>query len=184
MSSDYQSSFINYLASLKKDNRAGIAILRRSLGFPPGQYPAAYPYVERFVAQDKYQDDAQRCALYLVAGLYALHPMSKADSLAASFGVLRHQSKSASIESRFIALLAADPTNLSNYLRQVVSLLASAKIGLDYEGLLKDLSYWMNPYLEPTVRDRIRQRWARDFYRSLMVLEKATETNKEAASQA
>ncbi|MNQ61216.1 CRISPR-associated protein Cse2 [compost metagenome] len=77
------------------------------------------------------------------------------------------QRDSASIEQRFIALLGADAENLANYLRQVISLLAAGDQPLDYGVLLRDLSVWLNPHIDPERRDAVRQRWARDFYRVL-----------------
>ncbi|MCD6640078.1 MAG: type I-E CRISPR-associated protein Cse2/CasB [Nocardioides sp.] len=73
--------------------------------------------------------------------------------------------ESESIEHRFIALLGAEPESLPTLLRQSVSLLAADGIGCDYVALLDDLARWFDPWnLE--ARDRLRQRWARDFYRA------------------
>ena len=103
-----------------------MAHLRRSLGFAPGAYPRAYPYVERFVGPDRHANDPWRKALYLAAGLFALHPEHRAgDTLASALGHLARVRESASIEQRFIALLGADPEGLPNLLRQAVSLLAA-----------------------------------------------------------
>ncbi|MCY1273393.1 CRISPR type I-E/ECOLI-associated protein CasB/Cse2 [compost metagenome] len=166
--SDYAQSFITHLAHLRESDRGALAGLRRSLGFAPGSYPPAYPYVERFAAAEWHAQDARRLALYLVAGLYALNPRHADGSLASSLGELMRKNESASIEQRFIALLSADAENLSVYLRQVVSLLASTESGLDYARLLNDLSRLLDPRLDPDWRDAIRQRWARDFYRVLV----------------
>ena len=165
--SDYAEDFVRHLTQLRERDRGALAALRHSLGFAPGAYVPAYPAVERFVATDRPAQDAQRQALYLVAGLYALHPRHGATSLAAGFGELMRERQSESIEKRFIALLAADAENLSNYLRQAVSLLAAGEVAIDYAALLDDLSRWLNPYIDPARRDQIRQRWARDFYRAL-----------------
>lgn len=165
--SDFAEKFIDHLQALQQRDRAAMAILRRSLAFAPGTYPPAYPYVERFVAAGKSAVDAGRLALYVTAGLLALHPAQGAQTLSASLGALMRQRDSASIESRFVALLGADAGNLPDYLRQVVSLLAADDLPVNYVALLDDLSLWLNPYLDPERRDRIRQQWARDFYREL-----------------
>lgn len=165
--SDYAQSFIKYLEALPERDRGALAVLRRSLGFAPGAYPPAYPYVERFVAAERHAQDASRLALYVVAGLYATHPRQGGKSLATSLGELMRQRDSASIEQRFVALLGADAENLAVYLRQIVSLLAAGDLPLDYAALLKDLSLWLNPRIDPERRDVVRQRWARDFYRAL-----------------
>ncbi|MNF31842.1 CRISPR-associated protein Cse2 [compost metagenome] len=165
--SEYAQSFIAHLERLHERDRGALAVLRRSLGFAPGAYAPAYPYVERFVAAERHAQDASRLALYLVAGLYAAHPRQAAKNLATSLGELMRQRDSASIEQRFIALLGADAENLANYLRQVISLLAAGDQPLDYGVLLRDLSVWLNPHIDPERRDAVRQRWARDFYRVL-----------------
>lgn len=164
--SEYAQSFIAYLQGLKDNNSGVLAYLRRSLSFDPGCYMPAFPYVERFVAAGKHEQDAARCALYLVAGLFALHPQQGGKSLATALGTLMRERDSTSIEQRFIALLGADAENLPNYLRQAVSLLKADEMTLDYIALLDDLSRWLNPYADPQWRDQIRQRWARDFYRA------------------
>ncbi|MFC0708615.1 type I-E CRISPR-associated protein Cse2/CasB [Azorhizophilus paspali] len=176
-------AFIAHLGELYEHDPAAIAALRHSQGFAPGAYPPAYPYVERFVRADSHAQDPRRLAFYVVAGLFARHPHPAPRSLAASFGELfekrrRMSGGGGSIEKRFIALLGADAENLPDYLRQAVSLLATEDLGLDYTALLRDLGFWLNPRLEPEVRDRIRQRWARDFYGAL-----AFEPEHSAVSQ-
>ena len=97
--SEYAQAFINHLIAIKEHDRGAFAHLRRSLGFEPGAYPRAYPYVERFVGVEKHADDPWRKALYLTAGLYAFHPQhSQNTSLAAAFGRLARQRGSASLE--------------------------------------------------------------------------------------
>lgn len=166
--SDFVQSFVAHLIHLRDGKAVALAELRRSLSFPPGAYPPAYPYVERFVAPDGHAESSSRIALYVVAGLFALHPQTSSVSLAACFGELMQRRDSPGIEKRFVALLGADAENLATYLRQVISLLAADDIGVDYAGLLKDLGLLLNPRLDPDIRDRIRQRWARDFYRVLI----------------
>lgn len=164
--SEHTQSFITHLIGLKDSDRGAFPRLKRSLGFDPGAYPPAYPYVERFVGADKHADDPRRKALYLAAGLFAFHPQhGGGTSFAAALGRVGQQRESESIEHRFIALLGAEPESLPTLLRQLVSLLAADGIGCDYVALLDDLTRWFDPWnLE--ARDRLRQRWARDFYRA------------------
>ena len=159
-------SFIDYLQKL---DRGALAALRHSLAFAPGTYPRAFPYVECFVNQKAHEHDAHRLALYAVAALFARHPAQTQTSFAAAFGELasRRASKSKSIEQRFIALLEADAENIVDYLRQAISLLAADNIGCNYARLLEDLSIWMNRSANPERRNRLRQRWARDFYSAI-----------------
>lgn len=163
---DHADDFVNYLQTLKNRDRGALATLRHSLAFAPGSYPKAFPYVERFVGNEIHERDARRLALYTAAGLYARHPEQHEQSFATALGELMRRRDSGSIEQRFIALLSADPENVADYLRQAASLLAAEGIGLDYSRLLNDLSRWMNSSSDPAERDRLRQRWARDFYRA------------------
>jgi CRISPR system Cascade subunit CasB len=164
--SDHAQSFIAHLSELVEQDRGALAQLRRGLGFAPGAFPRAYPYVERFVGPDRDANDPWRKALYLVAGLFALHPQHReGETLAAALGHLARTRESGSIEQRFVALLGAGPEGLPNLLRQVVSLLAADGLAYDHVRLLDDLGIWLRPF-DSEGRDRIRQRWARDFYRT------------------
>ncbi len=170
--SEYANAFIQHLQALQaKKDLGALATLRRSLTFDPGCDPRAFPYVERF-AGEEHERAARRLALYAVAGLFAAHPESGAQSFAAAFGQLARRRKassereySISIERRFIALLEADADTIHIHLRHAISLLKAESLGLDYARLLDDLIVWMNPNWAP---DRMRQRWARDFYRATL----------------
>lgn len=164
--SPFAQSFIDYLGTLEQRDRAALAALRRSLGFAAGTYPPAYPVVERFAASNGTRE-ALRQALYLVAGLFALNPRQQPQrSLADALAQAMQARKSDSIERRFITLLSADAESLPTHLRHAVQLLAAGDMGLDFGSLLDDLAVWLDPW-RPDERDRVRQRWARDFYRHL-----------------
>ena len=60
-----------------------------------------------------------------------------------------------------LAKLALTEEEIVQYTQQLSAI-------LDYAALLRDLSLWLNSRLDPEIRDRIRQRWARDFYRALL----------------
>jgi CRISPR system Cascade subunit CasB len=129
--SSYVDQFIGHLDALRERDRGALAILRRSLGFAPGAYPPAYAYVERFVGVDRRASDPFRLALYLVGGLYALHPETGKQGLASGLAELMHQRESSSIENRFLSLLGADAENLADYLRHAVTLFAADNLGID-----------------------------------------------------
>jgi len=185
--SEHAREFIDYLEALKDKDRGALATLRHSLAFEPGAYPPAFPYVERFAGAAAHERDARRLALYAVAGLFAKHSLQSAQSFATGMGDLLHQQKKKansgdrqlSLEKRFIALLGADAENIADYLRQAISLLASDSVGCDYARLLDDLTRWMNPAADPDERDRLRQRWARDFYRAAQAETKLETDNAE-----
>lgn len=168
--SDFANDFLAHLQGLAEQQRGAMAVLRRSLAFAPGAYVPAYPYVERFVKRESHPDSPQRLALYLVAGLYAKHAKPGPRSLASSLAYLMRQQgkdRGRGIEKRFVALLGVEADGLPHHLRQIVSLLAADGVDLDYATLLDDLSFLLNTRLDPERRDQIRQRWARDFYRTL-----------------
>ncbi|MDR0816715.1 MAG: type I-E CRISPR-associated protein Cse2/CasB [Desulfovibrio sp.] len=176
--SKHDEKFIAHLKSLKERDRGALATLRHSLAFAPGTYPQAFPYVERFAGVDSHERDARRLALYAVAGLFARHPAQASASFATAFGELMRRRGSASIEKRFLALLGADAENVFEYLKQAISLLAADGPGCNYAQLLNDLSSWLNPNLHEQ-RDRLRQRWARDFYRALRSVSETENTLTE-----
>ncbi len=157
--------FVEHLHRLHERDRGAMAVLRHSLAFAPGDYPKAYPLVERFVGQDWRARDARRLARYAVAGLYALHPMTHARSLAEALGHVFVEKKRPSLELRFVGLLEADAESIMDHLRQAVSLLSAEGVGLNHALLLKDLSVALNEHASPERRDQVKRQWARDFYR-------------------
>lgn len=167
--SEHSTAFVAHLARIAEHDRGALAALRRSVAFDPGAYPPAYPSVERFSGAAVREDDSRRRALYIVAGLFAMHPRHAVGApIGTATGVLMRRRASESIEGRFIALLAADPENVHQYLRPLISLLAADGIGVDYASLLDDLTIYVNPFADQR-RDTVRQRWARDFYRHAAV---------------
>lgn len=153
------SGFIEWLEDLNSRDTKVRAVLRRSLAFEPGTFPAAYPYVEPFVKDAG--DGWQREIHYLVAALWAMHWREGrgADSVNIGKACAAHseQSKSTSIERRFVSLLDADRDQLPYRLRQLVALLKDQPI--DFDALLKGLKYWNDE------RKGTQNGWARDFYR-------------------
>lgn len=160
--SDFADRFVDHLQRL---DRAALAVLRRSLAHPLGSHAPAFPFVERF-ASGEHPNDTRRVALYLTAGLYALNPRHRAGQpLARALAQQRHERDSDSLEKRFSALLGADAQGLPTLLRHAVQLLAADERGFDFAALLDDLGILLDDWPSPR-RDRVRQRWARDFYRT------------------
>ncbi|MDP3084799.1 MAG: type I-E CRISPR-associated protein Cse2/CasB [Rubrivivax sp.] len=164
--SDFHERFVSHLRKLAEHDRGALAALRRSLGFAPGTYAAAMPCVEPFAVSDGTREP-QRQALYLTAGLFATNPRHRTGtSLAGALAEVKLKRDSDSIERRFIALLSADAEALPVHLRHAASLLAAEELAFDYAALAQDLGRWLDPW-QDDARDRVRQRWARDFYRRL-----------------
>lgn len=168
------ASFVSHLVDLAANDRAALAALRQSLAFAPGSYPKSCPLVEPFVDPKWWVGDARRSARYLVAGVFALNPIvSDTTSLAAALSRVARQRESGSIEGRFAALLGADAGNVADHLRQAARLVADDKAGYNPAWLLSDMSTWLNPRVDPARMDRLRQRWARDFYQNAQPSEKS-----------
>jgi len=146
------------LAQPARENRAALAALRSGLGVPPGAAPRMYKYVAPHLGDRAHPSD---CWFYTAGALFAWHPMHDAgQSLGAALRALVDRPEAGdSIEARFTALLSSHPDDLPDHLRQVVGLLRSKDVGLDWFRLLNDLIHWDLP-------DRaVQSRWARDFYR-------------------
>jgi len=153
--------FIRYLVSLaERDDRGGLAALRRGLGQPPGTVAETYRYVIPWLPQNPSR--TQERAYYLIASLFAYHPKytpygNMGTHLAQTRSPERDED---ALERRFTALLAAHPEDMSVYLRQAVSYLKSKdEIPVNWSQLLKDLQWWAHP-------DRfVQKRWANAFWR-------------------
>lgn len=170
---EYAERFIGYLRALVDKDAAAKAVLRRSLAFEAGRYPAAYPYVERYIGRQWHERDARRLASYAVAGLYAFHPKH---DCRLTFGgacgelkrqLIRNNKGGDGVERRFVSLLNADAENVTLYLRQLLTLMGPDAPGFDYVRLLDDLMKWMNLFPgRGDDRDHLRERWAREFARA------------------
>lgn len=175
------SQFIGWLTKVSAGNSKVRAVLRRSLGFEPGEFPPAFPYVEPFLVTNHH--GWTRLSYYLVAGLWAHHYSPEREStgdvlsIARAAGALDRRSREkltdfetgdiSSTERRFISLIDADEGQLTYRLRQMVALLKDFPI--DWERLLADLRWWNS------TEKKVQQRWAREYYRAL-ANENGTET--------
>ena len=176
--SAFADRFVDHLQRL---DRAALAVLRRSLAHPLGSHAPAFPFVEAFVPGE-HPDDARRRALYLAAGLYALNPRHRGgEPLGRAIAQQMRDRGSESLEKRFIALLGADAQSLPTLLRHAVQLLAADERGFDFAALLDDLSALLDE--RPSERrDRVRQRWARDFYRVVAAPDASPDDGAEPAA--
>jgi CRISPR system Cascade subunit CasB len=163
------NSFIHKLYALNaegKEDRAALAALRRGLGRAPGEAAEMIPFLARMLPPHLPPEIETEAPYYLVASLFALHPTPKGgekqegENLGRSLKRLPEHLRSESLEKRFQALLSSRPEQLPDRLRQVISLLRSQKIPVDYQILLSDLLSW-------TREGRpVQRRWARSFWGS------------------
>lgn len=151
-----EARFAEHIASLDAGGRAA---LRRSLAFPPGTWPGAFPYVEPWVSG---LGEWNRRVAYMVAGLQALSRADKAEgNLGDAARRLQAASGSGSVEARFLALLDADAEQLPHRLRQMITLMSSHGLAPDWVTLRSDLNWWR------TAERLVQQRWARSYYQRL-----------------
>lgn len=149
--------FVTHLERLS-DDRAALAALRRGLGRPAGSVPEMFPYVVPFLpGQAKpWMEDA----CYLVASLFALHPVSaNGGNLGNHFAqTLDPGGENQAVERRFTALLASHPDDLPFFLRQAVSFLKSKDVPVNWHQLMRDINQWNHP-------DRfVQHNWANAFW--------------------
>ncbi len=155
MSEKEEHYLIRYLKSLvEKDDRAALAALRRGLGKAPGTEPEMYRYIVPLLPENAYPN--QERAFYLIASLFASHPVSAPKgNLGNHLAQARGENNADALERRFTALLSAHSDDLPNYLRQTISLLKSQDVPVNWNQLLKDLLWW---------NDKARKSWATAFW--------------------
>lgn len=163
-----EEKFTEFLEGLyERDERATLAALRRGLGRAPGEASEMHSHVLRGVRGFGLQA-RQEDAYYIVAALFALHPGKSwraggdarhDTNLGASLGVLAKENKeSSSVERRFVALLNCRKEELPDHLRNIVSLLKSKDIPINWAQLIKDINFWNNE------NRRVQRDWARAFW--------------------
>lgn len=148
---------IRYLKGLEnRQDRAALAQLRRGLGKPPKTVMEMYPYLGQFLSHETRRNYEN--AVFIVAALFAYYPdaPSNAGNLGASLRQLKDESDS--IEKRFVALLNAEAEDLPYYLRQIIGLLKSKEVAVNWQMLFDDVQFWNAD------NRRVQARWARSFW--------------------
>jgi CRISPR system Cascade subunit CasB len=155
--------FVGYLEGLTKpenrNGRAALAALRRGLGRRPGETPEMYRYLVPWTAHLQREGEEAR---YLVASLFASHPLSWHGEGAGNFGASMARVASddgESTERRFVALLSSHRDDLPEHLRHAVSLCASKEVPVSWGRLLRDLPRWDD------AQRQVQLGWAREFWK-------------------
>lgn len=155
--SGWEEPFIAQLEEVR-NNRGVLAALKRNIG---KKYPdfksgwLVYAGVPNWATDDT----------KTVAELFALHPQAGGKAnLGHSVGELARKTEQAggsreSVERRFAGLIDADKEDLPYHLRQMVSLLKSKEIPVNWLCLLKDISYW-----DFDDDKEVQNRWAKGFW--------------------
>lgn len=169
MTDDHQiHPFIEYLYSLPANNRRGaLADLRRGLADPPAASPVMFPYIARWVPEEARYTWNEK-VYYLVAALFAYYQsgggsegkqkVSRGNMGNHCLKAAQGEKKSGSFEMRFISLLKANAEDLSVVLRQMVSLLKSADVAINWDRLFYDLSHWNSE------TQYIQRQWANSYW--------------------
>lgn len=151
-----------------------MAALRRGLLLEPHQFYELYSVVPPWVLEHQRRDEIDR--QFMVAILFALHPYTfTKDQLAArhrnlgeSLRILARKRSAGEgtepqelpepLKRRMDAMLAAHPDDLFEHLRQMIRLLGSEEVPVDWDKLLWDLRDWDS-------EDRkVQWQWSRSFY--------------------
>lgn len=147
---------VAYLETLASNlDRAKLAALRS--GLRADRRWDALRIVLPFVPDREFRAQREDDAL-LLAGLFALHPVSGSVSLARALRMAAEERDSQSMEARFAALLGAERRDLDDHLRHAVQLLANGKRppAIDWQRFHRDLQRWN--------QDWVRRAWARDYW--------------------
>ncbi|MFQ3659692.1 MAG: type I-E CRISPR-associated protein Cse2/CasB [Anaerolineae bacterium] len=155
----YEHPLVAYLLA-HQDNRAMLAALRRGLGMPPGEAPDMLPFVVPFVNYSGWSETVA----YVIASLFGLHPShTPSGNMGAHVRRLAPNPKedgNEAVERRFTALLRADAADLEYPLRQMISLLKSNDIPVNWHQLMSDVLQWN----DPERRRNVVRRWASSFW--------------------
>jgi CRISPR system Cascade subunit CasB len=178
---NFVSSKIGYLLNSRDESsvRASLAKLRRGIGKKPGSLPDIWNLTleglpENFLSKTDEPTRAEWAA-HMAMTLFALHqqgknprdnPMSTPNELLGSAVRLlisrRGESAEQAIKRRFDAVVtSSSATELAHHLRGLIQLLRSESIPLSYPQLAWDLFQFQ----EPELRDDVRLRWGRDYYK-------------------
>jgi CRISPR system Cascade subunit CasB len=149
---------IKYLRGLNKppQNRAALANLRRGLGRPPKSVMEMYPYLGQFLSHEP--NPKRETAVFIVAALFAYYPDAPGNVRDLGDSIRRMKDDSDSIEKRFVALLNAEAEDLPYYLRQIIGLLKSKEIAVNWNQLFKDVKNWNSD------KRYVQNAWARSFW--------------------
>lgn len=152
------------------DARGAMAALRRGMGRPPGEISEASRIVQPMLDMDAPQwvEDT----MYIIAPLFAFHRApydgDPGTNIGDHFRALSDEDGEPprSVERRFMALLAAEPDELPDALRQAVSLLKSKDVPVNWRELFDDVGWWLDRRPEGEgYRQRVRLKWSRRFWR-------------------
>lgn len=134
-----------------------LAALRKSLDLQKGSQLTAVSYLGPLLAREEKRSEVQT----FVSGLFASHTKAFQEAQRTSFGGswrLADEGQRPGMSFRFECLLEAKGEQLKQTLRQMVQILKSKDIAIDYRTLMEDLYHWDSD------DKRIQLKWARDYW--------------------
>lgn len=151
-----QHPLVSFL-ELHSDDRAMLAELRRGLGRNPGEAAGMFPYVLPYVSNPRQEGD-----LFLIASLFALHPLSaKSGNLGDHLRAYAQEvGDDTSTTRRLIQLLSLRRPALDSPLRQHISMLKAKDIAVNWHQLIFDVQYWSHD------DHFVQKKWASAYWRS------------------
>lgn len=161
--------FVAYLRKLKQSDRGAgaMAELRHALSHNvPLDAQPAFKYVARWLNSEGIGSNQLWLIqpLCLIAALYALHSENTDEgNMGTHMAQLCSGSNKMNVESverRFGRLLETPFDNLQDYLSQVIRLLKSHEVPVNWARLLVDIRQWN----KPTYANEVRRYWAREFW--------------------
>ena len=163
----------DFITILGKLDAGGRARLKRNAGNTLNEARNVYDVFFTALSYGVSNDTPTQNNFFLIATLFALgtHRNDPTASnpprnLGASLRLERLErgtDKAGSLDKRFNALLDVDREQLPFRLRQIVSLLASRTIAIDWVQLLRDVRRWEQP------ERSVQRYWAEAYYRSIPV---------------
>lgn len=159
---DEQFAFIRYLSSLDTEtNRGTLAVLRRGLSGDPVEDLNLYRFIAPRVPESD-RGTRRESAYYLVAALYALHPMNADEGNMGDHMrlVALRRADPDSAERRFAAMLNTRLEDLNTPLRQAVMMIKQVEppLPVNWAALFADLLRWEHP------RKPAQRAWANSFW--------------------
>ena len=180
--------FVNNLKTLK---RADLAVLKRNAGHTVAESRGAMGLFYRVLPQ-RLVGSISEDIYFLVATLYPLNGQDHDGDMGATMRAvktLRGKTKeNDSMDRRMNALLDSESDSASGTpsaggemayrLRQAVKLAAAAGVGINWQKLTEDLTFWSHP------DRRARKRWARSYYGEQSSKAESKPQKKEETSSA
>ncbi len=157
---DKQDFAAKYTARLKTLSKADKAKLKRNVGKTLEQSHNVQAVFWRALPYQESMKPYQQEDYFLVATLYPLADSAQTGSIgkALQLASKNNENKSNGYDRRFQALLNANRDQLPFRLRQIISLLKAADVGVDWAQLMRDIRHW------ESASRYIQKRWAKDYY--------------------